>query len=83
MRIPSSRHLVRGSFLAVGLVALALFGPASAQNQAVPEGNTGAKDLARSLGFQVQRSLLRMYLGENLSPGKVQWQFAIADPALG
>lgn len=49
----------------------------------VPDGNAAAVELARSLGLRPQRQLLRMYRGQNRSPGNLAALFAIADPAIG
>src|SRR5262249_8129812 len=49
----------------------------------IPDENAVAKNLAARLGFTIQRPLMRMFLGENRHPGDAQFQFAIADPALG
>lgn len=37
----------------------------------------------KSHGFSIQRSFTRMYLGENLFPGKIQNQFLICGPEFG
>ncbi len=44
--------------------------------------NTAAAKLAAELGFAPTRLLIRMTLGESISP-KYEYQFAIADPAVG
>jgi hypothetical protein len=49
----------------------------------IPDPNTDAGALAKSLGFVSQRPLLRMYRGPNAVPGDPQLQFGIADPAVG
>jgi GNAT superfamily N-acetyltransferase len=49
----------------------------------IPDQNTAAVDCARAQGFSPQRSLLRMFLGENSSPGKPGQQFALASPETG
>jgi len=49
----------------------------------IPDHNTHAVELAKSLGFLPQRPLIRMFLGENRCPGNPLLQFAIADPAIG
>ena len=37
----------------------------------------------KEIGFEVQRPLIRMYLGEHLHPGKPEYQYAIAGPEVG
>jgi hypothetical protein len=49
----------------------------------IPDQNTPALELARSLGFSPQRPLIRMFFGENKCPGNPLLQFGIADPAIG
>jgi len=49
----------------------------------IPDPNVEATALAKSLGFTAQRPLLRMFLGENNSPGDTQRYFAIVEPAVG
>lgn len=49
----------------------------------IPDGNRPAKDLARDLGFAAQRSLTRMFLGENRTSGNPAMQFALAGPEVG
>jgi GNAT superfamily N-acetyltransferase len=49
----------------------------------IPDLNSAATALATRLGFQRQRTLYRMFRGENNSPGDPHKYFAIADPALG
>ncbi len=49
----------------------------------IPDPNTGAVELARRLGFQPQRPLIRMFLGENKWPGDPQKIFALAGPEIG
>lgn len=49
----------------------------------VPDPNQAAVALAQSLGFTPQRTLARMFLGQNEHPGDPQRQFAIAEPSLG
>jgi hypothetical protein len=48
----------------------------------VPEPNTAAARLARELQFKQQRSLVRMFRGEN-PPAKVNRLFGIAGPEVG
>lgn len=49
----------------------------------IPVENAAAAAWAAERGFTVQRSLTRMYLGENLAPGNLRDQFALAGPELG
>ena len=49
----------------------------------IPDQNVAAVAWARQHGFTVQRTLTRMYLGENSAPGAPQKQFALAAPELG
>jgi GNAT superfamily N-acetyltransferase len=49
----------------------------------IPHRNTAAIDWAKHQSFTVQRSLTRMYLGENSMPGDPQKHFALAGPELG
>ena len=49
----------------------------------IPDQNAAAIGLARELGFTAQRTLTRMYLGDNATPGDLLRQFAIAGPELG
>lgn len=49
----------------------------------IPDQNTDAAELARELGFSPQRTLTRMYLGDNSTPGDPLQQFAIAAPEQG
>lgn len=49
----------------------------------IPHKNTAATEWAEQQGFIVQRSLTRMYLGENSAAGDPQKQFALAGPELG
>lgn len=49
----------------------------------IPDANTGAVELAQRLGFQPQRPLIRMFLGENKWPGDTQKIFALAGPEIG
>jgi GNAT superfamily N-acetyltransferase len=45
--------------------------------------NTPAVEIAQSLGFQVTRRLMRMYLGERMNPGEIEKIFAAAGFELG
>jgi ribosomal protein S18 acetylase RimI-like enzyme len=49
----------------------------------IPDQNTAAVECARERGFIPQRTLTRMYLGGNETPGDPHRQFAIAGPELG
>jgi hypothetical protein len=49
----------------------------------IPDQNTAAIERARKRGFTPQRTLTRMYLGENAAAGDPQRQFAIAGPEVG
>ncbi len=49
----------------------------------IPDLNTAAVGWAGCHGFTVQRSLTRMSLGDNSSPGNPLEQFALAAPELG
>jgi GNAT superfamily N-acetyltransferase len=49
----------------------------------IPDQNTCAVELAQRLGFQPQRPLIRMFLGENKWPGDPQRIFALAGPEIG
>lgn len=49
----------------------------------IPDPNTCAVELAQRLGFQPQRPLIRMFLGENKWPGDPQRIFALAGPEIG
>jgi GNAT superfamily N-acetyltransferase len=49
----------------------------------IPDQNAAAIECARERGFTPQRTLTRMYLGENATPGDPRKQFAIAGPELG
>ena len=49
----------------------------------IPDQNAAAVEWARQRGFSPQRSLTRMYLGENLAPGDPRLQFALAGPEIG
>ena len=49
----------------------------------IPDQNTCAVELAQRLGFKPQRSLIRMFLGENRWPGDPQKIFALAGPEIG
>jgi ribosomal protein S18 acetylase RimI-like enzyme len=49
----------------------------------IPDLNATAVDWAGRHGFSVQRSLTRMWLGDNCRPGNPLEQFALAAPELG
>ncbi|HEX3989279.1 MAG TPA: GNAT family N-acetyltransferase [Verrucomicrobiae bacterium] len=49
----------------------------------IPDLNAAAVDWAASHDFTVQRSLTRMWLGENCCAGNPRQQFAIAGPEMG
>jgi GNAT superfamily N-acetyltransferase len=49
----------------------------------IPDQNVAAVAHAKKLGFTPQRTLTRMYLGENAAPGNPLLQFAIAGPEVG
>jgi GNAT superfamily N-acetyltransferase len=49
----------------------------------IPDSNAAAIAIAQELGFAMQRPLLRMFLGQNNSPGNRDQYFGIADPAIG
>jgi predicted N-acetyltransferase YhbS len=49
----------------------------------IPDQNGAAVELAKEHDFMPQRTLTRMYLGENATPGDPQRQFAIAGPEIG
>ena len=49
----------------------------------VPGPNSSAKSIALQLGFTQARQLTRMWQGENLVSGRVDWQYALASPATG
>lgn len=49
----------------------------------IPDPNTCAVELAQRLGFQPQRTLIRMFLGENKWPGDPRKIFALAGPEIG
>ena len=49
----------------------------------MPDENATAVQQAGARGFTPQRTLTRMYLGENATPGDPKRQFAIAGPELG
>ncbi len=49
----------------------------------VPRINTSARDRAKSLGLQVQRSFVRMWKGPVMEPPRLGRIWGIADPALG
>jgi GNAT superfamily N-acetyltransferase len=49
----------------------------------IPDQNATAVRLAGETGFTPQRTLTRMYVGENSAPGNPLQQFAIAGPEVG
>ena len=49
----------------------------------LPDANEHATSLAAELGFEAKRDLLRMYLGDNDSPGDPLRMFGICEPGLG
>jgi hypothetical protein len=49
----------------------------------IPDVNTDASVLAKSLGFVAERHWTRMFLGPNTKPGAMRQYYAIADPAIG
>jgi ribosomal protein S18 acetylase RimI-like enzyme len=49
----------------------------------IPDQNTAAVAWAGEHGFTIQRTLTRMYLGDNTAPGDPRMQFAISAPELG
>jgi hypothetical protein len=49
----------------------------------IPDLNAPAVDWAERHGFTVQRTLTRMWLGDNSNPGNPLEQFALAGPELG
>ena len=49
----------------------------------IPDANQAAIRVARRYGMDRQRTLTRMYLGENTRPGKPAAQWAIAAPEIG
>ncbi len=70
--------------IATALVsALLADAPAERVYWDVPDQNTGAVALAQQLGFNPQRPLVRMFVGDNSHPGDPQRQFALAGPEVG
>lgn len=49
----------------------------------IPDHQPEMIELAKRLGFVPQRPLIRMYLGENKTPGKPEMVYAIAAPEIG
>jgi creatinine amidohydrolase len=49
----------------------------------VPAPNTAGVVLMTTLGFKVQRTLTRMYLGENTAPGEPRLVYSISSPEKG
>jgi hypothetical protein len=67
---------------------IALIAALTAQGQGrvfwdIPDLNAAAVEWAGRHGFRPQRSLTRMWLGENAQPGNPLEQFALAGPELG
>ena len=87
---PGSRALYLGPVvattaeLALAAAATALRPyPAKSIFWDIPDENTVAAEFAKTLHFQPQRSLTRMYHGQNSSPGQPSYIFGIAGPELG
>jgi ribosomal protein S18 acetylase RimI-like enzyme len=49
----------------------------------IPDANSAAVGWAEQHGFRVQRTLTRMSLGDNRTPGNPREQFALAGPEMG
>jgi RimJ/RimL family protein N-acetyltransferase len=49
----------------------------------IPDDNVKAEEIAESIGFEVQRPLVRMYMGKNIAKGDPGSMYAITDPATG
>lgn len=49
----------------------------------IPDSNSAAQSFAREHHFTPQRTLTRMYLGENSFPGQLRFIYGIASPELG
>jgi len=49
----------------------------------IPDPNVPAVAWAREAGFREERSLMRMFLGDNVAPGNPFQQFALAGPEVG
>ena len=77
--------IVGESFAAVGplIKTLAYMMPNVRIFWDIPDANTCAVELAQRLGFQPQRPLIRMFLGENKWPGDPQRIFGLAGPEIG
>lgn len=87
---PGSRASYLGPIVAesaeAGLVlaqALLATGGAGRVFWDIPDANRAAVDWARAHGFEPQRLLTRMFLGENATPGDPAMQFALAAPEVG
>jgi len=63
--------------------ALAAQGGAGRVLWDIPDPNSAAVSWAEQHGFRAQRTLTRMWLGENRTPGNPRGQFALAGPELG
>lgn len=49
----------------------------------VPGPNSTALSMAEEMGFSPVRELTRMWMGQQDIPGRLEWHWAIADPATG
>lgn len=49
----------------------------------VPDPNSAARRIAQRFGFKPARPLTRMWLGEKLVTGRIEFQYALASPATG
>lgn len=85
-----ARALYLGPISATSAEAgIALIGALTGQGRAgrvfwdIPDPNTAAVGWAERHGFNVQRVLTRMWLGDNRRPGNPQQQFALAGPEVG
>jgi len=90
MSRPGSRARYLGPVVAASPVAgLALIEALLADHRGepvfwdIPDPNTAAVAWAESDGFQRQRGLTRMFLGDNRTPGDPRMQFALAGPEVG
>ena len=87
---PGARAFYLGPIAAASpQVGLALVEALTAQGRAgpvfwdIPDLNAAAVGWAEKQGFRVQRSLTRMWLGDNRRAGAPVKQFALAGPELG
>ncbi len=87
---PGARALYLGPVVARSTpLALRLLGALLAHSNGetvfwdIPDQNTATVEWAKQQGFTQQRSLTRMYLGQNTAPGDAQEQFALAGPEIG